>query len=314
MADRSLLILAATCAGAAAVYLAWGLQGPYGFILSLRATRLAALAIVGASVGAATVIFQTITANRLLTPGIVGFDSLFVLIQTLLVLGLGGVGYAALPAFPKFLVEILCLCAVAVALFASVLRAGSSDMTRLVLTGVILGVLMRGLTGFVQRLLDPTEFALAQAATFASFNSVDPVQVAFAAPILILALLLAWRLSPVLDVALLGRDGARSLGVDHERLTMAALAVVAMLVATSTAVAGPVTFLGLLAASLAAAALPHWRHAVLIPGAALTGALILIVGQFLFERLLGLQSTLPAIVESLGGLVFLVMVLKRRTA
>ena len=313
MADRSLLILAAACAGAAAVYLAWGLQGPYGFILSLRATRLAALAIVGASVGAATVIFQTITANRLLTPGIVGFDSLFVLIQTLLVLGLGGVGYAALPAFPKFLVEILCLCTVAIALFASVLRAGSSDMTRLVLTGVILGVLMRGLTGFVQRLLDPTEFALAQAATFASFNSIDPVQVAFAAPILILALLLAWRLSPVLDVALLGRDGARSLGVDHERLTMAALAVVAMLVATSTAVAGPVTFLGLLAASLAAAALPHWRHAVLIPGAALMGALILVVGQFLFERLLGLQSTLPAIVESLGGLVFLVMVLKRRT-
>ncbi|MFD2815767.1 iron chelate uptake ABC transporter family permease subunit [Paracoccus aerius] len=74
MADRSLLILAAACAGAAAVYVAWGLQGPYGFILSLRATRLAALAIVGASVGAATVIFQTITANRLLTPGIVGFD------------------------------------------------------------------------------------------------------------------------------------------------------------------------------------------------------------------------------------------------
>ena len=82
--------------------------------------------------------------------------------------------------------------------------------------------------------------------------------------------------------------------------------------ATSTALAGPVTFLGLLAAGLAAVLLPSWRHRITIPAAAMLGALILVLGQFLFERLLGLQSTLTVIVEFLGGLVFLFLVLKRR--
>lgn len=312
MAKRPVAMLAAALTVAAALYLAWGLRSPYGFILSLRGTRLAALVMVGAAVGAATVIFQTITANRLLTPGIVGFDALFVLIQTLLVLVLGGVGYAALPPLPTFLIEIACLCAIAVALFGAVLRAGAADMTRLVLGGVILGILMRGLTALAQRMLDPSEFAVAQAGSFASFTAPQPQQLAIALPILLAGLGLALRLAPVLDVATLGRTRARALGVDHDRLVLAALAVIALLVATSTALAGPVTFLGLLATSLAAAALPDWRHRALIPAAALTGALILVTGQTVFERLLGLQSTLGGIVEFFGGLLFLFLILGRR--
>ena len=59
--------------------------------------------------------FQTVAANRLLTPGIVGFDAMFVLIQTLLVLLLGGIGYAALPQIPKFAIETLALAGAAMA-------------------------------------------------------------------------------------------------------------------------------------------------------------------------------------------------------
>ncbi|TRW97747.1 iron chelate uptake ABC transporter family permease subunit [Paracoccus sp. M683] len=312
MANRRAIWLLLALLLASALYLAWGLRQPYGFILSLRGTRLAALALVGASVGAATVVFQTIVGNRLLTPGIVGVDAMFVLIQTTLILTLGGIGYTALPALPKFLIEAGCLAGAAMILFGAVLRAGAADMTRLVLTGVILGILLRGLTGFMQRILDPSEFAIAQASSVASFNAIDPVQLAIAAPLFAVALVFCLRLAPVLDVAALGRTHARALGVDHDRLVLLALALVASLVAISTALAGPITFLGLLAASLGGAMLPNWRHALLIPVAALTGALILVAGQFVFERLLGLQSTLAVIVEFLGGLVFLALVLKRR--
>lgn len=312
MARARLCWLAAAVALAALLYLGWGLRAPVGFILSLRATKLAALLMVGASVGAATVIFQAITRNRLLTPGIVGFDALFILIQTLLVLVLGGIGYSALPEIPKFAIEILCLSAIAVLLFGAVLRAGAADMTRVVLTGVILGILMRGVTGFVQRLLDPSEFAVAQAASFASFADVAPLQLALAVPPFALALAGAMLLAPRLDVAGLGHVRARTLGLDPDRLALAALALVALLVAVSTALAGPVTFLGLLAASLAATILPDWRHRRLIPAAAMTGALILVSGQTVFERLMGLQSTLSVIVEFLGGLVFLALILQRR--
>ena len=99
---------------------------------------------------------------------------------------------------------------------------------------------------------------------------------------------------------------------DVSRWVTAVVIVIAALVATSTALVGPISFLGLLAASLAAALLPSWRHALLIPAAAIMGALILVTGQLIFERLLALQSTLAVIVEFLGGLMFLALVLKRR--
>ena len=312
MAKTRLIWLAGALALASALYLGWGLRAPMGFILSLRAVKLAALMMVGASVGAATVMFQTITQNRLLTPGIVGFDALFILIQTLLVLTLGGIGFSALPEVSKFAVETACLCVIAILMFGAILRAGAQDMTRLVLTGVIFGILMRGLTGFVQRLLDPSEFAVAQAASFASFSDVSATRLALAAPLFLLAMAGALALAPRLDVAGLGRIRARALGIDHDRLVIAALAAVSLLVAVSTALAGPVTFLGLLAASLGQAILPDWRHRMAIPAAAMTGALILVAGQTVFERLLGLQSTLAVIVEFLGGLVFLALVLRRQ--
>lgn len=309
---RRLIWLALALMAVSALFMGWALRDPYGIILSLRGVRLGALLLVGASAGAATVVFQTVIGNRLLTPGIVGFDALFILIQTLLVVALGAIGYATLPGLPKFLLEAACLAVAAMTLFGLVLRAGATDMTRLVLTGVILGVLMRGLSGFVQRILDPSEFAILQGASFASFAAPQPTQLGVSALLFLSAFGASLRIAPRLDVATLGRTHALTLGLEHDRLILAALGIVAALVATSTALVGPVTFLGLLASSLAAALLPSWRHSVLIPAAAMLGALILVAGQFVFERLLGLQSTLAVIVEFLGGLVFLALVLRKR--
>ncbi|MBN8293686.1 iron chelate uptake ABC transporter family permease subunit [Rhodobacter sp. NTK016B] len=311
MAERRLIWLAGGLALAIALFLLWNLRAPMGFILSLRAEKLAALVLVGAATGVATVIFQTIAANRLLTPGIVGFDALFVFLQTALLVALGSAGFAALPTLPTFVLETLCLIGAAMALFGLLLRKGAEDIIRMILTGVILGVLLRGLASFAQRLLDPSEFAVLQQASIASFNAVPRDQLAIAALTLSAALGVAWRLAPGFDVAQLGRIKARSLGLDHDRLVLGGLALVAALVAVSTALVGPVTFLGLLAASLARAALPDSRHALLIPAAALIGATILVVGQTLFERVLGLQSALGMVVEFLGGLLFLVLVLRK---
>ena len=305
------LLLVGLCLGLSALFLGWQLRDPKPLILSLRGAKLGALIVVGASVGAATVIFQTITANRLLTPGIVGFDALFIFMQTMLVLSLGGTGYAMLPQLGQFAAEIVTMVITALLLFGLMLRKGTQDMLRLILTGVIIGVLLRGLAGLAQRLLDPSEFAIVQGASFASFGSVDKTQLWIAIALLAASMLAALRLSRHLDIVALGRTTARSLGLEYDRVVLASLALVAVLVAVSTALVGPVTFLGLLAASLAYAILPTWRHIYLIPAAALIGASILILGQFVFERLLGLQSTLAVIVEFVGGLLFLALVLRR---
>lgn len=311
MAERRLLLLwlglGLLCAG----FLAWQLRAPHGVILELRGLKLAALICVGAATGAATVLFQTIAMNRLLTPGIVGFDALFVLMQTLLVVTLGGVGLALIPGMLRFVLETVVLMGAATLLFGLLLRQSAADVTRMILTGVILGVMLRGLASMVQRLLDPSEFAVVQQAMFASFGRVDAGQLGVAAMCLLAALALSLRMAPALDVAGLGRGTARGLGLDHDRVVIVTLMLIAVMVSVSTALVGPITFLGLLAASLARQVADTYRHAVLIPAAALIGAIILVAGQFVFERLLRQQSALAVVVEFLGGLLFLALVLRK---
>ena len=311
MPERRLVLLGLVLCALATLYLAWGLRAPYGYILTLRATKLAALVITGVAVGAATILFQTVAANRLLTPGIVGFDALYVFIQTALVVALGAGGHATLPVLARFGAETACLMVAGLLLFGTLFRRGADDVLRMILTGVILGVLLRGLSSLAGRLLDPSEFAVVQQASVASFGAVDTTQLALAAGVLFVAMAAALRLAPSLDAAALGRTTSRAIGLDHDRTVLAALALVTLCVALSTALVGPVTFLGLLAASLAHAALGTWRHVLLIPAAGLIGAMILVAGQTVFERLLGLQSTLSIVVECAGGLLFLALVLKR---
>lgn len=311
MVERRLIGLGFALLVVGAAFLFWSLRAPYGFILELRVAKLVALTCVGAAIGAATVLFQTVSMNRLLTPGIVGFDALFILFQTLLVAALGGVGSAQIPGALRFVLETLVLMGAATLLFGMVLRRDPGDVTRMILTGIILGVLLRGLAETVQRLLDPSEFAVVQQAMFASFGRVDSGQLGAGALILAGTLAIALRLSPALDVAGLGRGTARGLGLDHDRILRTTLMLVAAMVSVSTALVGPVTFLGLLAASLARLLTDSHRHAVLIPAAALIGSMILVAGQFVFERLLSSQSALAVVVEFLGGLVFLVLVLGR---
>ena len=176
--------------------------------------RVALLIFVGASAGASTVIFQTVASNRLLTPGIVGFDALFTFLQTALVLSFGAAGYLMLPAVPKFLVETAVLTFCAVALFGILFRKGADDIVRMILTGVILGTLLRALPGFAQRLMDPSEFAVVQQASVASFNLINDDLV----PIAGCALALAFA-------------------------ACVKLATVSLMVAVSTALVGPMVFL-----------------------------------------------------------------------
>lgn len=309
-------LIAALLALLATASLVWMFQGIGGgnraFILQLRGTKLAGLVVVGAATGIATVLFQTVAANRVLTPSIMGFDALYVLLQTAMVAALGVAGFAALPAGAKFLAEVAAMSLLAAALFGTLLGRGARDIPRTILTGVILGVIFRSLSSFLARVMDPNAFATVQAASFASFGSLDAVLLPVAGAIAGLCVAAALWLAPRLDVLALGREPAISLGLRFDRLVLVTLGLVGMLVAVSTALVGPVAFFGLLVAGLAHGLAPSARHAVLLPAAALIGAAILVTGQTLFERLMGQAATLSVVVEFAGGLFFLFLLLKGR--
>lgn len=312
MPDRRLLLLALLLALASAAFLLAGAKGSWAFLLPFRGARLAALVLVGAAIGIATVVFQTVSGNRILTPSIMGFDSLYLLVQSGLVLGLGGIGFVTLDPRLKFLGEAGLMMLAASALFALLLGRGRGDLYRLLLTGIVFGILFRELTNLAQRLIDPNDFAILQGASFARFSKVDTGLLAAAAPLVLLAAGYAWSARHALDVALLGREAAIGLGVAHDRLTRRMLVAVALLVSATTALVGPVAFFGLLVASLAYILIPEPRHALILPAAALIGATTLVAGQTLFERVLGLAGTLGVVIEFAGGLLFLFLLLAGR--
>lgn len=316
MDRRAATLIGALLGLLAASSLVWMFQGIGGgnraFILQLRGTKLAGLVVVGAAIGIATVLFQTVAANRVLTPSIMGFDALYVLLQTALVASLGVAGFAGLPAGAKFVAEVATMSLLAAALFGTLLGRGGKDIPRTILTGVILGVMFRSLSSFLARVMDPNAFAVVQAASFASFGSLDAALLPAAGAIAGLCIAAALWLAPRLDVLALGREVAVPLGLRFDRFVLLTLGLLGMLVAVSTALVGPVAFFGLLVAGLAHGLAPSARHAVLLPAAGLIGALILVAGQTLFERLMGQTATLSVVVEFAGGLFFLFLLLKGR--
>ena len=197
---------------------------------------------------------------------------------------------------------------VALALMGLVLR-GRRSVTTLVLLGIVLGTFLRSGTTFIQRLLDPNSYLVLQDRLFASFNTVNPRLLVISLVVTAIISLLAIRELRVLDVVSLGPDVATALGVDHRRLSRRVVAMVAVLVSVSTALVGPIMFLGLLVAHLA-----YWisgtnRHVVTVPMAALVAMFVLVAGQTILTQLLGNNAVLSVVVEFLGGLTLIVLLI-----
>ena len=306
---RALMPAVAAAAVAALLFMTVGIRGGLAFALHLRAEQLAALVTVGVATAVATVVFQTVTANRILTPSLIGLDALYVLVQTVLVFALGGAGVAGLPATMKFAVDAGVLTALAVALFLPLMRA-RTDLTLLLLAGVVLGVLFRSLSALLARLIDPNSFAVVQSLTFADFNTVNAALVGPCAGLTAVCAVFVWRWRDVLDIVALGPESATALGVDWRRWATGLLALVGLMTAASTALVGPVVFLGLLATALAGAAGAE-RHAVRLPLTVALSVLMLVTGQTVLSRILGNAVPLGVVIELAGGIVFILVVVRR---
>lgn len=311
MADRRFLLLLLLAALTIAAFMTIGLGGNIAFVLKLRATRLLALVAVAASIAIATVVFQTITANRILTPSIMGLDALFIFGQTLLVFTLGGLGYAALDPVLKFSGEAALMAGVALCLLVPILRL-RTDMHLMLLAGVVLGVLFRSLSLLIARMIDPNDFAVVQGASFANFNALRTDLTLIGVVVTLAAGAIVWRSRHLLDVIALGREAAIGLGIDWTRSVTGLLTLVTVLVAVSTALVGPVALFGLLVAALAERIVATRRHGTLLPAAVLVAVVVLVGGQTVLQHGLGNASTLGVVIEFAGGLIFLALLLSRR--
>ncbi|WP_418606879.1 iron chelate uptake ABC transporter family permease subunit [Georgenia sp. SUBG003] len=303
-------LLGAAAAVVVAGFLVVGAFDALALLVPMRAERVAAMVLVGVAVAISTVLFQTVTENRILTPSIMGFDALYALIQTAAVyfLGAGAVNGLAPPL--RFAVESAAMLVFSFLIFRWVFGGSRRSLYLVVLVGIVFGVLFRSLATFMQRVIDPNEYLIVQDRLFASFNAVDPALLAVCAAVVASASAWVWSRRRELDVLALGRANAVTLGLDHHRSTMAVLLVCALLVSVSTALVGPITFFGLLVANLAYLAAGTHRHAYVLPVAALLAVITLVGGQTILEHVFGLDTVLSVIIEFVGGIVFIMLLVR----
>lgn len=307
-----LLCLAALALISVVAFMTLGAKGSWSFVLSFRGTRLAAMLIVAFAIAVSTVLFQAITGNRILTPALMGFDALYVLLQTSIVFLFGAVTLTGLDPRLMFIVEVAIMVGFSLALYRLLFGTGRHNVHLIVLIGIVLGGLFRSLSGFLQRIISPEDFIVLQDRLFASFNLTDSTLIGVSALLIGVVTIAIWRMFSVFDVMMLGRDTAIALGVDHKAMTMRILALVSILVSISTALVGPVTFFGLLVANLAYILMPAAKHRIILPAAVLVSIICLVGGQTILERVFAFDTALSIIIEFAGGLFFILFLLKGR--
>ncbi|TCT42143.1 iron complex transport system permease protein [Martelella mediterranea] len=309
-ANMILLVLAGLSVLCIIAFMTLGARGSWAFVLSFRGVKLASLLLVAYAIAVSTVLFQTVVGNRILTPSIMGFDALYLLLQTAFVFVLGASGLNAVDPRLMFIIETVAMTGFALILFRWLFSGATRSIHLVMLVGILFGGLFRSLSAFMQRLIDPTDFVVLQDRFFASFNTVNTDLLGISAIIILAVSLLAWRLLPELDVMLTGRETAIGLGVSHARVVTITLFVVTILVSVSTALVGPVTFFGLLVANLAYIVMPGGRHRLVLPAAVLMSVIALVGGQTILERIFSFSTALSIIIEFAGGIFFIALLLR----
>lgn len=307
---KKLLLLAVLAVLLVGIFLLLQIDGQWAYAFPRRLKKAVTVGLAGFAVAYSSLLFQTITNNRILTPSIIGFDALYLLIQGATIFLFGADTAVIMEHQGYFLLNVVLMVFLAGALYRLLFRREDRHIYFILLAGLICGTLFRSIFSFLLVLLDPNEFHLIQDKMFASFNQVNIDLLLVAACGVIAVSVYSCRFLAVLDVLSLGREYAHNLGVDCERTVGRLLVVVAVLVAVSTALVGPVTFLGLLVVNVAYSFFQTYRHRVLIPGTILISFIALFGGLLLVERVLSFATNLTVIINGVGGSYFLYLMLR----
>ena len=308
--STKLIILALIAAVCCALYLFHDLNGSFDYALPRRGIKVIAMALTGVAVAYSTVIFQTITHNRILTPSIMGLDSLYILLQTVIIFFLGSSHFTIVNRHVNFILSVMTMIFFALILYRLLFKRGGQPIYFLLLVGIIVGTFFGSISTFLQVLIDPNEFMLVQDKMFASFNNISGELVWWALGIVVITFLVGYKSFNDLDVLSLGRDTAINLGVSYDRLVKLMLVLSAILISVSTALVGPITFFGLIVANLAYQFFKTYKHSVLIAGASIMSIIALVGGQWVVERVFTFSTTLSVIINFIGGVYFIYLLLK----
>lgn len=314
-AKTKMYVLIACTVIVAAIYLVIGIDFEiFQYQFTSRLRKLILMVLVGGAIAASVVIFQAITTNRLLTPSIMGLDSIYMFVKVLIVFVFGVQSAFVTNLYLSFLISLIVMIGFSLLLFQGIFRIGDVSVYFILLVGIILGTFFRSITGFLELIINPEDFLAVQSAMFANFDASNSELVTLCGIILVILILITVYAIPYLDVLLLGRDQAINLGISYKTLTRLLLILVSVLVSISTALVGPITFLGLLTVNLAHELMKTYKHKYILPATICISWLSLIIAQGVVENFFEATTQVSIIIDLVGGSYFIYLLIKRRHA
>ncbi|HED7970063.1 TPA: iron chelate uptake ABC transporter family permease subunit [Campylobacter jejuni] len=306
---KKMLILSFLTLNMIGVFIFVGLNGFDEYALKSRFLQIAAIIIVAICIAVSTVIFQTLCNNKILTPAIIGLDSLYMLLQSALIFSFGVANLSVYKNDINFLITLVCMVVFSLGLY-KILFSSDRSIYLIMLLGLVFGTLFSTLSSFFEVLIDPDEFMVIQGRMFASFDNIAFDVLILAYIISFLSFIWIFRYMKFLDPLNLGKDLAINLGINYQKISKQLMIIIAILTSISTALVGPITFLGLLVVNITYELFKTAKHSILLSACILISILALLGGVFFVSRVFDYNATISVVINFLGGIYFIYLVLK----
>lgn len=295
------------------LYMYYGIDmNHFNYAMSLRIPKVLAIIIGGVCIASTTVIFQTITHNRILTPGVLGLDSMYVLIQTVIVFTLGSTSTLIVNKNINFIINTVIMIIASMLIYNIMFKRNKREIYFVVLSGMIFGTLFKSGTSFMHMVIDPNEYLALESSMIAGLNNINVDVVLISIVLLVAIVPFVYDDIKYLDVVSLGRENAINLGVDYDRIVRKMFLVIGIMISISTALIGPLTFLGLIVSNIAREVLKTYRHGYMIAGAIFISICMLAGGQFMVQHIFVFETTLATILNFVGGIYFIYILMKEK--
>ncbi|MDO4937443.1 MAG: iron chelate uptake ABC transporter family permease subunit [Sutterellaceae bacterium] len=281
----------------------------FDYAMSIRTPRLAVMLIAAFAIASASMVFQTVIRNTIVTPCLLGMNSLYVLIHTGVVFFLGSGSEFATDPLLSFGIDLAVMSVVAYLIYNTVFEKTGGNVLYILLIGTVLSTFFSSTQTSLTRIMDPNEYDALLNSLVANFTNVNAAVII---PGAVMLFVVAWFLRKdlaILDVLSLGREQAVNLGVDYSKSIRRLLLGVALYIAIATALVGPLSFLGLITANLSRQLFKTYKHTTLIAGSVLVGMVILASGQFIVEHIALYRVPVSVFITIGGGLYFLYLIL-----
>ena len=220
------------------------------YAMRIRTPKLLAMLVTAYAIGAASIVFQSIINNTIVTPCLLGMNALYTLIHTAVFFVAGSASYLATHANAFFMVDLLVMGVVATVIYVYLFRKTNHNVLYVLLIGTVLTSFFSSVQTTMTRMMDPNEYDALLNRLVASFSSVNSEILIVGIAVLIAVAVVLRKELALLDVLTLGKEQAVNLGVDYDRCVRRLLLGVTLYIATATAMVGPISFVGLIIANL----------------------------------------------------------------